>query len=125
MQALNQIQHLPLTGEIFGRALEHFIAQEIRAYLSYSRRREALTFWRTKHHQEVDFIIGDDVAIEVKGSKRVSDRDHAGLKVLGEEKTWKRRIVVSLDPHKMSFDSGIEHLFWQDFMEQLWQGKIA
>jgi len=125
MQALNQIQQLPLTGEIFGRAFEHFIAQEIRAYLSYCRRRESLSFWRTKHQQEVDFIIGDDIAIEVKSSKRVSERDHVGLKALGEEKTWKRRIVVSLDAQKMSFDSGIEHLFWQEFMEQLWQGKIA
>ncbi len=125
MQALNQIQQLPLTGEIFGRAFEHFIAQEIRAYLSYCRRREALTFWRTKHQQEVDFIIGDDVAIEVKSSKRVSDRDHAGLKALGEEKSWKRRIIVSLDSQEMKFDSGIEHLFWQVFLEQLWQGKIA
>jgi predicted AAA+ superfamily ATPase len=125
MQALNQIQQLPPAGEIFGRAFEHFIAQEIRAYLSYSRLREGLTFWRTKHQQEVDFIIGDEIAIEVKSSKRVSDRDHTGLKALGEEKAWRRRIVVSLDSQQMKFDSGIEHLFWQDFLQQLWQGKIT
>jgi predicted AAA+ superfamily ATPase len=73
----------------------------------------------------VDFIIGDEIAIEVKSSKRVSDRDHTGLKALGEEKAWRRRIVVSLDSQQMKFDSGIEHLFWQDFLQQLWQGKIT
>ena len=70
-------------------------------------------------------MIGDDIAIEVKSSQRVSDRDHSGLKALGEEKTWKRRIVVSLDSQPMIFDSSIEHLFWQTFLEQLWLGKIA
>ncbi len=125
MQTLNQVLELPLKGEIFGRAFEHFIAQEIRAYLYYSRHRESLTFWRTNHQQEVDFIIGDSIAIEVKSSKRVSDRDHSGLNAIGEEKTWKRRIVVSLDSLGMRFDSGIEHLFWQDFLQQLWNGDLV
>ncbi len=125
MHALNQVQQLPPAGELFGRAFEHFIAQEIRAYLAYSRRRECLTFWRTKHQQEVDFLIGDDVAIEVKSSRRVSDRDHSGLKALGEEKTWKRRIVVSLDTQEMRYDSGIEHLSWKAFFDQLWQGEMT
>jgi predicted AAA+ superfamily ATPase len=101
------------------------MAQEIRAFLSYSKHRVELSFWRTKHQQEVDFIIGDEIAIEVKSSKRVSDCDHSGLKALGEEKTWKRRIVVSFDSQAMKFDSGIEHLLWQDFLEQLWRGDFT
>lgn len=125
MHALNGVSQLPPHGEPFGRAFEHFIAQELRAYLSYSKRREELTFWRTKHQKEVDFLIGDDIAIEVKSAKKVSDRDHAGLKALSEEKSWKKLIVVSLDQQAMSFDSGIAHLYWEDFLETLWSGKLT
>ncbi len=124
MHALNRVSQLPPSGDLIGRAFEHFIAQELRAYLSYNKRRDDLTFWRTKNQQEVDFLIGDDFAIEVKSAKKVSERDHAGLKVLGEEKSWKRRIVVSLDPQAMTFETGIEHMYWEDFLENLWSERL-
>jgi len=124
MHALNQVENLPPVGELFGRAFEHFIAQEIRAYLAYHRFRQTLGFWRTKHQQEVDFVIGDQVAIEVKSAQRVSERDHAGLVTIGEEQTWSRRLVISQDPQRMRFASGIEHLHWRDFLGELWAHQV-
>ena len=58
----------------FGKAFEHFIAMEIRANLSYQRKKEGLYFWRTYQGKEVDFIIGDHTAIEVKASHSINDR---------------------------------------------------
>lgn len=57
-----------------GKALEHFIAMELRAYLSYRRIRAPLTYWRTYSGTEVDFITGDAVAVEVKGTSRITDK---------------------------------------------------
>jgi len=43
-------------------------------------------FWRTSTQQEVDFILGDKaLAIEVKGSARVSSKDRRRLGILGED----------------------------------------
>jgi len=123
MHALNQVENLPPVGELFGRAFEHFIAQEIRAYLAYHKFRQTLGFWRTKHQQEVDFVIGDQVAIEVKSAHRVSERDHGGLVTIGGEQTWSRRLIISQDPQRMRFANGIEHL-WRDFLGELWAHQV-
>jgi len=48
----------------FGAAFEHFIAMELRSYLSYRRAKKDLTFRRTQHGAEVDFLIGTDLAVE-------------------------------------------------------------
>lgn len=55
----------------FGSAFEHFISLEIRAYLSYKRINEPLQYWRTRSH-EVDFLIGDVLAVEVKSAEGVN-----------------------------------------------------
>jgi hypothetical protein len=39
---------------------------EIRAYLGYRRIKLSLSFWRSTHGHEVDFLIGEKVAVEVK-----------------------------------------------------------
>ena len=65
------------------------------------------------------------VAIEVKAAKKVSDRDHKGLRALSEEAfDWQRMIVVSREKIPMKYPSGIEHLYWEDFLRQLWADEI-
>jgi predicted AAA+ superfamily ATPase len=65
-------------SELFGPALEHQVFLELRAYLDYRRIDRPLTFWRTHGGHEVDFLIGDEVAIEVKGSRRCQPLTFAG-----------------------------------------------
>jgi predicted AAA+ superfamily ATPase len=55
-------------SELFGRALEHFIFLELRAYLDYRRLDHQLAYWRSRSQFEVDFVIGDGIAVEVKGN---------------------------------------------------------
>ncbi|MCI0603815.1 DUF4143 domain-containing protein [bacterium] len=62
-------------SELFGRALEHLIFLEIKAFLDYHRSDKALTYWRTESKMEVDFVIADEVGVEVKAGGRVSRKD--------------------------------------------------
>ena len=109
---------------MFEQAFEHFIALELRAYLSYLRKRLSLCFWRTTSGHEVDFIVGDNVAIEVKAATRVSAKHLKGLKYLMEENKIEKYYLISQDPIAMKKD-GIYILPWQDFLKRLWDGEIV
>jgi len=111
-------------SEIFGRAFEQFIFQEIIAHSHYSGLIYPVSYWRTASGLEVDFILGDrEVALEVKGSLEVHTQHLRGLKAFGEEFKPKRSIVVSLDikPRKVG---DITIMPWQIFVNDLWAGKI-
>ncbi len=82
-------------SDLFGRAFEHFLLNEVRAYLAYSGRHAPLAFWRMSHRHEVDLIIGNlDLAIEFKSAKRVRSEDLRGVRALLEEHRVKRTLVV-------------------------------
>jgi uncharacterized protein len=111
-------------GEEFGKALEHFILMEINAYRSYNSKRFDLNFWRTKSGLEVDFILGGgEVAVEVKGLRRIEKRDLKGLLVFKEELSPKRAILVC-NEREERIHSGIEIMPWSSFLCQLWKGNI-
>lgn len=110
--------------EDFGSSFEHFIALELRAYLSYSGLSHPLMYWRSTTHQEVDFVVGDQIAVEVKSSAKISERDSKGLRALAEEQLIKRYLIVSRDPTRRRVADGIEALSWQDFLDDLWAGKL-
>jgi predicted AAA+ superfamily ATPase len=120
---LSNINALPKQSDLYGRAFEHFIAMELRAFLSYRRLRLPLQYWRSMHGHEVDFIIGDEVAIEVKCTDRVNDKHLKMLHVLKEEGICKRYYLISQDRLAKKKDD-IEIIHWQEFIEQLYAGKI-
>ena len=66
--------------------------------LDYRRRDDPLTYWRSRSQLEVDFVVGDAVAIEVKAKSRVSARDYRGLLALAEEVPLRRKLVVCHEP---------------------------
>jgi uncharacterized protein len=111
-------------SELFGRALEHFIALELRAYLSYRRRDEMLCYWRSTSGFEVDLILGDQLAVEVKASRQASEHDLRGLRALREEGLVRRYAVVSLDDAKRKLD-GIEIWPWRSFLNALWRDTLV
>ncbi len=112
-------------SEIFGHAFEHFIFQELIAYIHYSRRDISLSYWRTTSQMEVDFILGDhETAIEVKGTPDVASRHGKGLCAFSEEYTTKKKIIVSLDKRPRK-EGGIIVLPWRDFLDQLWDDRIV
>lgn len=110
----------------FGRYFENYIAMEIRSFLDYSGSdNEGLSYWHAQSGQEVDFIIRDRVAVEVKAAKRVSPRDMKGLKALMEEGLMEKYILVCREDFPQLLDNGILILPYRDFLSDLWDGKIV
>lgn len=111
-------------SELFGKAFEHFIVLEARAYNSYFRKQMELTYWRSTSKMEVDLIIGGKIAIEIKSTDLVQDKHLRGLRALMEEKMMSRYLVVSLDPRPRKTEDGIEIFGWKAFLADLWSGKL-
>ena len=117
-------QTLDRNSHLYGKSFEQFIGMEIRAYLSYRRKKRELAYWRSTHGYEVDFLIGTETAIEVKASQKVSGRDLRGLKVLKEENIFKNYILVSQDPINTR-DDNFQALYWEKFLDDLWTDKFC
>ena len=110
----------------FGEAFESFIFHELRSYVDYrfGPLTEKLHYWRSKSGFEVDFILADSIAIEVKAGRHVSRQDLKGLRAIAEEKTLRRLICVSLESHGRAAD-GVEIMPWRQFLEHLWSGEFC
>jgi len=109
-------------GEAFGKAFEHFIQMELRAHRSYSELEYDIQFWRTKNGLEVDFVLGGgEVAVEVKGSGRVSSRDLHGLKSFADEFAPKHALLVCNEKEERVVDR-IRIVPWKSFLTRLWAG---
>ncbi len=111
-------------SETFGRALEHLVFLELRARLDYVRSDLPLTYWRSRSRIEVDFLVGDRIAIEVKAKSRVSPRDLRGLAYLREELDLDRMLVVATEPRRR-LDGDVEILPVEDFLDDLWAGRFV
>jgi predicted AAA+ superfamily ATPase len=113
-------------SDLFGRAFEHFLMNEVRAYLSYARKHATLSFWRTSQGHEVDLIIGNlDVAIEFKSVKRVRNEDMRGMHALLDEHRLKRALIVCREEKPRTTEDGIEVTPWPVFCDRLWSGMLA
>ncbi len=111
-------------GVDFGKALEHFILMEISAYKSYSNSDFEINFWRTKSGLEVDFVLDRGrVAVEIKGTNNVKNRDLRGIRAFMDEYSSKRNILVCNEKEKRIYDK-IEIVPWSDFLRELWDGDI-
>jgi predicted AAA+ superfamily ATPase len=109
----------------FGRAFEHFILNEVRAYLEYRKLDRPISFWRTSSGFEVDLIVGGmDLAIECKGTREVRTVDLKGMRVLKEEAAPRRSVVVSLAERSRTTSDGIEILPWRRFCQDLWADRL-
>lgn len=97
---------------------------ELRSYLSYRRIKKNICYWRSKHGHEVDVIIGEDVAVEIKSTKQVSDKHLKNLRYLAEEGMIKRYILLSHDPINRKIDN-IEIMHWQSFIKMLWSDQLT
>ena len=123
------IAHMSLPTETmteFGVLFETYIMMEITAYLDYSGlSRTELTYYRLgSGKREVDFIIGDDVAIEVKSAKTITDKHLVSLRELKEEGIFSSYIVVSREEITRMLSDGILVLPWKEFLMKLWNGEI-
>lgn len=121
---LGKRQNVVPKTDVFGKCFEHFIYTELRAFLSYTNDRRELTFWRSRHGQEVDFIIGDDIAIEVKATAVAKPKHLRQIKKLSEEIEFKHRIIVSLDESPRLMEENFLVLPYKEFLKRLWNKEF-
>ncbi|MBU2498415.1 MAG: AAA family ATPase [Proteobacteria bacterium] len=107
----------------FGEAFETYMMHELVSHRDYISG-EPLSFWRTTSGFEVDFIIGDHTAVEVKAKENVSPQDIKSLRALAEEAKLKRYLCVSLEPRRRTV-GGIVILPFKEFLEALWSGLYS
>jgi predicted AAA+ superfamily ATPase len=105
----------------FGDAFETYVLHELISHADYASG-EPLAFWRTTSGYEVDFVIADHTAVEVKGKTHVGPHDLRSLRAIGDEARWRRRICVSLEARPRMVD-GIAVLPYTSFLEALWAGE--
>lgn len=111
-------------GELFGSALEHFIFMELASQSSYQNLHYDINFWRTKSGQEVDFVLGNgEVAIEVKGSSRLDNRELRSLNTFIEKYSPRQALVVC-NEREERLHGRIRIMPWKNFLRDLWKGKI-
>ena len=113
--------YAPETAE-FGQAFETYLMHELICYRDYVSG-NPLSFWRSASGFEVDFILGDHTAIEVKAKKNVSSRDIRSIRALADEKKFKRLICASLETRARRV-GGVLVLPYQEFLRRLWTNEF-
>ncbi len=111
-----------------GHLFEGFIAQLLRAHDDYQGLYDSLAYWSPAEAKqtEVDFVLTrgrEVIAIEAKSAPRVSSRDLAGLRAIGEDPAVRRRILVYTGPDLRTRD-GIEIWPFDHFADTLAAGEL-
>lgn len=107
----------------YGEAMETYLFHELRSYVDYVSG-EPLAFWKAKSGFEVDFILGDHTAIELKASDHVGPNDLKSLKALAEERKLKRYLCVSLETRRRQVGT-VTILPIHEFVNNLWDESYS
>lgn len=103
-----------------GQAFETWFLHELRTWIDYNQRDDKLHHWRSQSGFEVDFLLGDHTAIELKAKKWVTGADLKGLQALREEESFKNYLCIALEDRVRHLD-GIDILPYGMFLDALWQ----
>jgi predicted AAA+ superfamily ATPase len=107
----------------FGPAFETWLLHELVCHRDYAGG-APVSHWRSASGFEVDFVLGDHTAIEVKAKENVAPRELRGLHGIAEERRVKRTLCVSLErqPRRVG---DVTLLPYGDFLDALWGGEFA
>jgi predicted AAA+ superfamily ATPase len=107
----------------FGPAFETWLLHELVCHRDYAGG-SPISHWRSASGYEVDFVLGDHTAVEVKAKENVTPRELRGLLALSEERPIKHSLCVSLDPRPRRI-GGVRILPYAEFLDALWGGEFA
>jgi predicted AAA+ superfamily ATPase len=110
-----------------GQLLESYIFQELNAYRLLRVEKMSLQFWRTTTGLEVDFVLNNTVAIEVKLSSNIHSSHLKGLVAFAEEHNPKELILVCNEdtPRLIAYKGfNIKVFSVQSFLERLWNHEF-
>lgn len=106
----------------FGGALEHLIFCELRAAVDYGVHRQ-LNYWRSTSDFEVDFLLDEALAIEVKATATPKMADFKGLRAIHDELPDAARFLFCTVESPQEFD-GMTALPWREGLRRLWAGEL-
>ena len=109
----------------YGKMFENYIFMELKAYIDYRMTDDELYFWRTRECYEVDFVVENKVAIEVKTSKNISNRELRGIRAFRDENAVKDYIIVCRELFERTTEDGIRIMPWKVFLDKLWNNEIV
>ncbi len=107
----------------FGLAFETWILHELLSYRDYLSG-EPVNYWRSNSGFEVDFILGDHTALEIKAKKTVTIQDLKSLNALAEEKNLKHFLCVSLEDRARQVGV-VRILPYRLFLDALWDREFT
>lgn len=114
--------------QAFGRALEHFVWSELKAWQAYAAAEARISYWRSLSQLEVDFVVelppNRVVGIEVKATKNVGRNDVKGLHALKEDIADLEMIVVADEPAERRTAEGVLILPVEVFCRRLWRDGL-
>ena len=121
---LLQRTSLPPETPEYGHSFEHFVMQELRAYVNYFQKDETLSYWHTYNNKEIDVVVGQaKIGIEIKSTAEIQPKHLSNFKDYHDEFHDSRCIIVSRD--KLTRRNGnIEIMYVFDFLKQLWAGDF-
>lgn len=116
--------NMALGTDAFGHAFEHFIIQELIAYIGYNHLCEQLSYWRTATGYEVDAVVGDGrVAIEIMAVEEAKSRHTKGLKAFSEDYPEAKLYMVTFDKYRRTLN-GVSVVPAMEFLTSLWKGEV-
>lgn len=124
---LRQEQITSLKSSIAGKYFENYILQELIAYKHIKHRKTAIKFWRTTSNLEVDFILGDKVALEVKTTSNIKVDNLKGLKAFAKEYPGFKYMIVCNEPKRRLIQTKTIQILiypYLEFLSSLWDGEI-
>ena len=119
---LRQRKQVSVASADGGEAFETLVHHELRAYTHYQGKGD-LHYWRSTSGFEVDFILDQRVAIDVKAKNSIGSQDLKGLRALKEEERLSRYILVCLEPVPRRIDD-IDILPYEVFIQMLWTHEL-
>ena len=122
--ALAKRRTIPTGTTEFGKAFEQLVFLELNSANQYHRLERTLSFWRTRTNLEVDFVVDNSIAIEVKGTGNVIDQDLKSLRALAEEAPLNKQIVVCNEKSYRKTNDNIEIMPIEHFCRALWEEKL-
>jgi predicted AAA+ superfamily ATPase len=107
----------------FGPAFETWLLHELVCHRDYAGG-APISHWRSASGYEVDFVLADHTAVEVKAKQPVAPRELRSLHALMEERRIKRALCVSLDARPRRVGD-VQILPYREFLDALWAGDFG
>jgi predicted AAA+ superfamily ATPase len=115
---LSKTSAIQAVSPAFGYAFEHFMFCELKAAQSYGLL-HTLHYWRSSSDFEVDFLLDERWAIEVKAASTVRSNDLKGLAALSEEIDGLKLTLVYTGEQRQRHGR-VSILPWREFLQELW-----